>query len=483
MKKINLIMSTILFCGLGLFTACSEKDNVAPETVTSTDRAVFEKQFSKDLQVMADEFRFEAAMQTTASVKEFIDALDEVALSRQAGTILGSLIGGLNATPMDMFPDEEREAIIANLKGRYGMTDEDIQTMPGILIVDAYKSIGKMKLEFKDGQCTITNDADAFTIVNTNSKGETRTLAFTFNDERDGIRFLATPLARASAIAIQLPKSIDVTLTTPQGKVVNGTVNLTTIDPAKSQFVNFKESGWVADGKLVANVNNRQEAVDLYVKHAENGAFDLKAAFEISGKEMARIEVNDMHDAYTDEEINSETFLEMREMGPFFSGAYDMLKALKGKSVDNVVIAINDNLVIGGKVDDIAKALLALGNVRKLHGTKPGKEVVDQYTQQLNAVVHFVVSQKNTGVYANGSLVTVQKEQRDGEYQPAVALQFEGEKQPQAMFDRMSQTDYENYKKMLDSFSPLITEISETLIVARKKGEAIAGAVKDYFKF
>jgi len=159
-----------------------------------------------------------------------------------------------------------------------------------------------------------------------------------------------------------------------------------------------------------------------------------------------------------------------------------MLKALKGKSVDNVVIAINDNLVIGGKVDDIAKALLALGNVRKLHGTKPGKEVVDQYTQQLNAVVHFMVSQKNTGVYANGSLVTVQKEQRDGEYQPAVALQFEGEKQPQAMFDRMSQTDYENYKKMLDSFSPLITEISETLIVARKKGEAIAGAVKDYFK-
>ena len=361
------------------------------------------------------------------------------------------------------------------------MTDEEIQQMVGIMIVDAYKSIGTMKLEFKDGQCTI-GSADAFTIVSTNSKGETKTIALKFNDERDGVRVFVTRIG-SNPIAIQLPKSIGVTMTTAQGEIVNGTVNLTTVSETQSKFLNFKENGWVADAKLTANVNNRQESVSLNVQHTEERAFNLKAAFEIQGKEMARIEFNDMHDSYTDEEINSDEFKSMREMGPFFSGAYDVLKALKGKSVDNVVITINDNMVIGGKVDDIAKSLIALGNVRKMHGTQPGKEAVDKYTQELNGLVHFVVSQKNTGIYANGKLVTAIKNNQEGEYQPVLALQFEGETEALPMFERMTEADQANYQKMMGSVSPLITEISETLVTARKKGEAIITAVKGFLPF
>ena len=390
MKKRNLLLSTLLFCGLGLFTACTNNDNPVEEPLptpiptVSGERIEFENQFSKDLQTMADEFRFEAAMQTTTSLKEFIDVLDENALAEKVLTIIANMLGGLKATTLTDLSDQDKAPAITCLKERFGMTDEEIKVMQGIMIVDAYNSIGKMKLEFKDGQCNITNDADAFTIVSTNSKGETKTLALTFNDERDGVRFFVTRLGTTTPIAIQMPKSIGLTLTTPEGTIVNGTVNLTTVDPSKSQFINFKVSGWMADAKLTANVNNRQESINLYIKHTENRAFDLKAAFEITGKEMVRLEVNDMHDAYTDEEINSDSFKEMREMGPFFSAAYDVLKALKGKSVDKVVIVINDNLVVNGKVDDIAKSLLALGNVRKLHGTQPGKETIDQYTQELN---------------------------------------------------------------------------------------------------
>ena len=165
----------------------------------------------------------------------------------------------------------------------------------------------------------------------------------------------------------------------------------------------------------------------------------------------------------------------------FFSGAYDVLKALKGKSVDNIVIAVNDNMVVEGKVDDIAKSLLALGNVRKLHGTQPGFETIDKYTQELNSLIHFTVRQKNTGITAQGKLLTAVKNNQNGEYQPVLALQFKGETEPLAMFDRMSQADQENYKMMLDSFTPLVNEISEMLIVARKKGEAVVSAVKERF--
>jgi hypothetical protein len=132
-------------------------------------------------------------------------------------------------------------------------------------------------------------------------------------------------------------------------------------------------------------------------------------------------------------------------------------------------------------VDDIAKSLLALGNVRKLHGSQPGKETIDQYTQQLNGLVHFTFSQKNTGITAQGTLVTAQKELQDGEYQPAVALQFSDETEPLVLLDRMTATDMANYKTMMGSFQPLVTEMSELLISARKKGEAVVSSVKSTF--
>ena len=482
MKTNRLILSTLFICGLSVFTSCSDtKDNPASNQSDRDERVVFEDQFSKDLQAMADDFRFDAATKAVATVKEFIDVLDENALAEKTVSIVSTLVQGLQATTLDAYPEQDKEAVITCLKERFSMTDQDIQQMPGIFVVDAYKSIGKMKLDFKDGQCDITDDAEAFTIVSTNSQGETQTLALTFNDERDGICFFVARLAETTPIAIQLPKSIGITLTTPRGEIINGTINLTTIDADQSKFVNFKVSGWMADGKLIANVNNRQESASLYIKHTESRAFDLNAAFAINGKEMARLDINDMHDSYTNEEINSEEFMQMREMGPFFSGAYDILKALKGKSVDNVVITMNDNMVIDGSVDDIAKSLLALGNVRKLYGTQPGMETIDKYTQELNSLVHFTVSQKNTGITAQGTLQTAIKNQQEGEYQPVVALRFKGETEAKPMFARMTQTDQENYKKMFDNFSPLIAEVSETLIVARKKGEAIVTAFKNYF--
>jgi hypothetical protein len=188
-----------------------------------------------------------------------------------------------------------------------------------------------------------------------------------------------------------------------------------------------------------------------------------------------------MHDEYTDEEINSDEFKGLREMGPFFAASYEMLKGLKGKSVDNVVISINDNMVIGGKIDNIAKSLIALGNIRKLQGTQPSREAVDKYTQELNSLIHFVVSQKNTGVYAEGKLVTGLRDKQNGDYQPLVALQFDGETEALPMFDRMSEADMANYQKIITSFTPIGKEVSGMIDVAKQKFAAIATAVNGYF--
>lgn len=476
MKKINLFVFALLFCGLSVFTSCSDSDD-NPAPITQNERETFEKQFSQDMQTMADEFRFDAAAQTTSSIKEFIDALDEDALAEKVWTVISNLIGGLQSTNMADLTVQDQAAVAACLKERLGMTDDDIANLQSFVVVDAYKSIGKLKMAFKEGQCTITNDAEAFTIENTNAQGQTSTLTLKFNDERDGLCFFLN--VYGNPIAIQLPKKITVSKTTLQGETFTGTINLTTIDANQSKYVNFKLHGWNGYGKLSYNVNSRKENINMDVMHTSEGAFDLVAAFDINGKEMLRAVVNDMHDAYTDEEIESEEFKEMRDMGAFFSAAYDVLKALKGKSVDNISITMNDNMVVKGKVDDVAKSLLALGNVRKLYGSKPGKEAIDKYTQELNKNVHFTISQKNTGITADATLITAQKNLTNGEYQPVVALKFKGETEALAMFERMTDKDKENYKKMFDNLSPLVQEISGMIETAKGKVQKIGKAIKN----
>jgi hypothetical protein len=188
-----------------------------------------------------------------------------------------------------------------------------------------------------------------------------------------------------------------------------------------------------------------------------------------------------MHDEYTDEQINSDEFKSLREMGPFFAASYEVLKALRGKSVDNVIVSINDNMVINGKIDDIAKSLLALGNIRKLQGTQQSLEAVDKYTQELNSLVHFEVSQKNTGINAQGKLVTGLRDKQNGDYQPLVALLFDGETEALPMFDRMSEADMANYQKIMTSFTPIAKEMTEMIDVAKQKFAAIGTAVSGYF--
>ena len=472
-------MSALLLCGLCAFSSCSDSDDNTAKTDRDSERVIFEKQFTQDLQTMADEFRFDAAQQTCSSVKEFIDALDEEALANKVFEILTNLLGGLQSTRIEDLSEQDKAAVKACIKERLGATDEQVENMESFAVVDAYKSIGKMKLTFKDGKCTVTNDAEAFTIENTNAQGQTSTLTLKFNDERDGLCFFLN--VYGNPIAIQLPKKITVSKTTLQGETFTGTINLTTVDANQSKYVNFKLHGWNGYGKLSYNVNSRKENINMDVMHTSEGAFDLVAAFDINGKEMLRAVVNDMHDAYTDEEIESEEFKEMRDMGAFFSAAYDVLKALKGKSVDNISITMNDNMVVKGKVDDVAKSLLALGNVRKLYGSKPGKEAIDKYTQELNKNVHFTISQKNTGITADATLITAQKNLTNGEYQPVVALKFKGETEALAMFERMTDKDKENYKKILDNIPPITNAISEMIGTAKEKVGKIATAVKNQF--
>ena len=153
------------------------------------------------------------------------------------------------------------------------------------------------------------------------------------------------------------------------------------------------------------------------------------------------------------------------------------MKFVKSKTIQEFSITLDDDFVISGSVDDIAKSMLALGHLRQLHGTNPGFYAVDTYTQELNKYVHFTFHQKSTDITAHGSLLTILKGS-ENEFQPGVALVFKGETMPQSMYENLTEEDLANYNKIVQNLSELVNEGNTIIENFSSKIKTIASAFK-----
>ena len=414
-----------------MFTSCSSVDNPnggPTKEEKNPDRAVFEKILSERLAQAAQDVRFESAMTSTKSLTEFLKALDENALKDQISTFLVKVVAGGQMIEMKNLSAQDKKAVEKCLKERFNMTDEELAKVTSFIQLDAYKTLNKLHLTFENGKCTSCEDAEDFTVEIVKSATERSKFQIKFGAEsEDGLSFFPTRVGGSLPIALQLPKSFHVSLTTIQGNVMNGVIDLASL--ASSKYVSIKSDDWTIGALLAATINGRDELKQL------------------------------------------------REMGTFFAAGYEVVKALKGKSVEELSITLEDDLVISGSVDDVAKSMLALGNIRQLYGTQPGFEAIDAYTQELNKYVHFTVYQKSSGIEAQGTLLTIKKGSHN-EYQPGLALQFKGEKEPQSMYENLSEEDLANYNKVVDNLNELLKECTTLVETFSAKIKVIGEAFK-----
>lgn len=256
---------------------------------------------------------------------------------------------------------------------------------------------------------------------------------------------------------------------------MNGVVNLSS--KASSNFINIKNDDWTAKALLDATINGRDESIATRLNHGTDGKYDAEASIAINDKTILAFTAYGLKPEYTNEYIDSDELKELRNMGPFFAGAYEVLKALKGKTLDELSITLEDDLVISGCVDDAAKSLLALGHIRQLYGTQPGFEAVDAYTLELNKYIHFTVSQKSTNITAQGSLLTISKGSKN-EYQLGLALTFKGETKAQSMYENMLEEDLDNYNKIMENCNELLKECTILVETISSKIKTIGSAFK-----
>lgn len=466
-------MAAILSCSPVVFTSCSSEDNPVEnpsKEEKNADRVAFQKILSDRLARAAQDIRFESAMVSAQSLSDFLNALDENALKDQIGTFLQKVAQGGKNVEMSSLSDQDRQAVEKCLKDRFHMTDEELASVSFFMQLDAYKTLNRLHLTFENGVCTSSDDTEGFTVEIVKSATERSTFQILFGeDAEDGLCFFPTRIGGVVPVAIQLPKSFNISLTTAKGNVMGGVINLSS--KASSSYVSIKSDDWSIGTMLTGMANGRSESIAARLGHGTDGKYEAEATIGINDKTMIALEARGLKPEYTNEYIDSDELKQLREMGPFFAAGYEVVKALKGKTLDELTITLEDDLVISGSIDDVAKSLLALGHIRQLYGSQPGFEAIDAYTQELNKNVHFTVYQKSTNILAQGSLLTIQKGSK-GEYQPALALTFKGETKAQTMYENMSEEDLANYNKIFANFNNLLKECA-TMV------ESFSGKVKD----
>jgi len=85
----------------------------------------------------------------------------------------------------------------------------------------------------------------------------------------------------------------------------------------------------------------------------------------------------------------------------------------------------------------------------------------------LNKSLTYTVTQKSTGVKAEGKFIT---SVIDGDNLPSIALRFKGESDFHVIHDRMSPTDRQNYEALMRSFDEPFTAVNALLKVIQDKG-------------
>ncbi len=448
-RRILWMMAAILSCSPVVFSSCISEDNPVEKDEKSADRAALEKVLSERLFRTAQDARFESAMKLTKTFSDFLSNLDAEAVKLDVGTFVATVVSRGDIVDMSSLSAQDQEAVKKCLKDQFDISDYDLSALESFVQIDAYEKLNKFHVTLENNRCTFTEDAEAFTVEIVMSATERIKFQAKFGDSDDDICVFLTRVSDTVPLAIQLPKSFDVSLTVPGGHVVNGVINLSST--ASSSYASMKSDAWNVGAMLTDTYNGRVETITAQLSY---------------GKEK-----------YTDEYINSDELKQLRDMGPFFAASYELLKVNNCKTVEDLTITLDDDIEISISIGDVAKCLFALNHLRQLHGTQPSFFAVDTYTQELNKNIHFVVHQKSTNISAQGSLLTILKGSKN-EFQPGLALTFKGETEAQSMYENLSEEDLANYNKIVKDVHELIDECTTIVETFSDKIKTIAEAFK-----
>ena len=434
----------------------------------SPDRQYFEAQLSEMLAKSQKYIKLNPTMKAVNLLTEFIGQLKIDALKPQLVNILLGIISKPDwgkTIPLDT-PDAE--------EARWALANSNVpnETAKEFALMNAAVALNNTKLEFTIGNETAeyvaTNDGTFTVSCKNTTTGAVTMVRMRFSGADDGVIIFL--INYGQPIAIQFPHMIDFELlrsesgnTMDAELVMEGKLSLESTDGKK--YISLKRGEWKATLSTEAQKDDRFELPACTIIHHADHTVEASASLGINDKTVMSVKAHNFTDPYTDEEL--EQLRELRDIAPLWKGCYTLLKAFNSRT-DKIELNIINDLQFDIDVRDAGKLLKAAGNALKYRHQQPSKETMDPWTDMLNEAVTFNMTQKSTGVKAEGKFVT---SVIDGDNLPSIALRFKGECDFHIIHDRMNPTDRQNYEALLTSFDEPFVAVNALLKVIQDKGE------------
>ncbi|MBR4730909.1 MAG: hypothetical protein IK075_11730 [Prevotella sp.] len=450
-----------------LVKANAEKEAEIEETLStlSPDRQEFEAQLSKMLAESQNYIKLEPTMRAANLLTEFIDQLKISALKPQFTQIVLDAIGkGMAAS--HNFTDQGFE------EAKWALENSNVSeaNADGFFLMNVAVALSHCNISFTTGKDVadyekIEDDVLVISAKNATSGALTK-VRMKFSGANDGVIIFLAKLGDYP-VAVQFPHMIDMELLrsetgndADEESVMKGQLMLETTDGKK--FLSLKHGEWKGTLFTEAKKADRYEIPACTLFHHADHTVEATASIGINDKKLLDIKVQNETNPYTDEEL--EQLRELRDIAPLWKGAYTLLKAFNSRT-GTAEMTITEDLLFDIKVLDIGNCFKAVGYAMKNRREQP--EVIDPWTDMLNQSVTFTVTQKSTGVKAEGKFIT---SNIAGVNLPSLALRFKGESDFHLIHDRMNPTDRQYYEALLKGLGEPINTLNALLKVIQDKG-------------
>ena len=432
----------------------------------SPDRQAFEAQLSQMLADSQQYIKLDPTMRAVNLLTEFIGQLKIDALGPQLAKIIITILGREDFVKTIPLSDSE-EACWALANSNF--PNESATTF---IQMNAAIALNNSALEFTTGKDTaqyVATSDGAFTVSCKNAtSGAVTQVKMKFSGADDGVIIFLASLG-SSPLAIQFPHSIDMELWRSESgngmdaeQVMKGQVMLESTDGKK--YISLKRGEWRATLTTEAEKADRYEMPACTLTHHADHTIEAGATLGINGNTVMSVTGHNFADPYSEEEL--EQLRELRDIAPIGKGLYTLLKAFNSRTA-KAEVTVMDNMVFDIDILDVGKCIKAAGNALKYRHQDVPQDTISPWTDMLNESLTYTVTQKSTGVKAEGKFIT---SLIAGRNLPSFALRFQGESQFQVIHDRMNPTDRQNYEALLKSFDEPLTAINALLKVIQDKG-------------
>lgn len=434
----------------------------------SPDRQNFEAQLSQMLANSQQYIKLDPTMRAVNLLTEFVEQLKIDALGPQFAKIITTIIPRPEFGKNLLFSDPEAEGAQWALDN----SNVAVESAKDFMLFNAKIALSHNIIEFTTGKDTARfepTDDDAFIISCKNAtSGAVTKVRMKFSGADDGVIIFLVKAGNLP-IAIQFPHMIDMELLRSESGndadeelVMRGQLTMESTDGKK--YISLKRGEWKAALSTEAKKADRYELPACELIHHADHTVEASASLGINGTTVLSVKGHNDANPYSDEEL--EQLRELRDIAPMGKGLYTLLKAFNSRTA-KAEVTVTDELQFDIDILDVGQCLKAAGNALKYRKQDVPKETIDPWTDLLNQSLTYNVTQKSTGVTAEGKFIT---STIAGHNLPSFALRFNGETEFQVVHDRMNPTDRQNYEALLKSFDEPLMAVNALLKAIQDKG-------------